>query len=73
MTKMFSMDSFGKAPDTAAFDAWMQKVNAVLEKRVGVGSDDLPDCCYSDWFEDGVSPARAAAKAVKAALGGDLY
>lgn len=29
--------------------------------------DDLPDCCYRYWFDDGVRPRQAAARAVKAA------
>lgn len=50
----------------AAFAAWMVKVNAALEKRCGVSSDDLPDCCYRDWHEDGYSPSAAAREAIRA-------
>ena len=54
----------------AAFAVWMAKVDAkIAAKAFGLGSDDLPDCCYADWFEDGVSPSEAAAKAIKSAGG----
>lgn len=49
------------------FAAWMAAVEAHLDKTCGLSSFDLPDCCYRDWFEDGVSPKRAAAKAMRAA------
>lgn len=46
---------------------WILKVNAVLEAKVGLALEDLPDCCYADWHEDGVSPSTAARMALDAA------
>lgn len=47
------------------FYNWLNKVNAVLEKEFGLGIDDLPDCCYSEWYEDGVTVKGAAKRAIK--------
>ena len=47
------------------FDAWMSKVFAMIEATYGLSSDDLPDVCYSDWYEDGVKPATAAKRALR--------
>lgn len=51
----------------SSFEAWMAKVNAYVEKLAGLSADDLPDCCYRDWYDDGVSPANAARRALKCA------
>jgi hypothetical protein len=46
------------------FKDWVSQVNRVLLANVGVTLDDLPDCCYRDWYDDGVSPVRAARMAL---------
>ncbi len=48
-----------------SFEDYMKEVDAILSRRVGLTSSDLPDCMYCDWHEDGVSPKSAAAKAIK--------
>ncbi len=51
-----------------AFKNWMAKVDAILAKKLGgLDSSDLPDWMYFDAFDDGMSPATAAKKALKAA------
>ena len=55
------------APRT--FYTWKAKVNAIIEAKYGLSSDDLPDVCYSDWFEDEVTPAQAARRALRNAGG----
>jgi hypothetical protein len=51
-----------------SFDVWMQQVtNAVLAK-IGFSVSDLPDVPFSDWYEDGVTPARAAVRVIKYAF-----
>lgn len=50
------------------FETWIDEVNRLLD-LIGLSIDDLPDCCYRDWFEDGVSAKRAAARAIKSAGG----
>jgi hypothetical protein len=42
------------------FDTWMKRVDSALVRKCGLTSDDLSDCCYYDWYEDGVSPINAA-------------
>jgi hypothetical protein len=55
-------------PTEQKFRAWMQKVNHEVELLCGMSSDDLPDVCYRDWFDDGVTPSRAAKRAMKNAM-----
>ena len=50
-----------------AFDIWVRKVNQVIEMNTGLGLDDLPDCPYRDWFEQGMSPVKAARWAIRLA------
>ncbi len=49
------------------FEAWMTKVDEALERKTMLTSGDLPDCAYWDWFDDGVTPARAAERAFRSA------
>lgn len=49
------------------FEQWLNKVDAAVESRTGLSRDDLPDCPYRDWYDDGVSPSAAASRAIKAA------
>ena len=46
------------------FIDWLCKVNRAIEARYGLTTDDLPDCPYRDWFEDGMSPTTAARMAL---------
>ncbi len=50
------------------FELWMARVTKFLERMSGLHPDDLPDMPYRDWFEDDVSPERAATRALRAAL-----
>lgn len=50
-----------------SFSAWMAKVDAFISAKYGVDSSDIPDWMYHDAWEDGMSAASAAKKAVKAA------
>jgi hypothetical protein len=49
------------------FGSWMVKVNAFVEKLIGLSVDDLPDANFADWYEDGVKPLAAAKRAIKLA------
>ena len=43
------------------FDDWMSAVdNYLSESLCGLTSDDLPDACYYDMWEDGMTPKEAA-------------
>ena len=55
------------------FDQWMKEVNNVIGKFCGLSSDDLPDICYSDLFEEGATLKQAAKQAIKYAQGDDSY
>lgn len=49
------------------FEVWMKEVDAEVKRRIFLSADDLPDCPYRDWHEDGVTPKGAASKAIKMA------
>jgi hypothetical protein len=53
------------------FDQWRRAVDNIVEARAGLSLDDLPDCPLMDWFEDGTSAKRAAARAIRNAKGGE--
>ena len=48
-----------------SFEVWMAEVNAFIKAKYGLDSNDLPDCCYDDWYENGVGSKAAARKALK--------
>ena len=50
---------------TNTFEAWMRQVDAEVTRRTGLGVDDLPDCCFRDWYEDDMSPSSAAKRAIR--------
>jgi hypothetical protein len=50
------------------FEQWMKEVDNILARTVGLTSLDLPDCCYRDWYDDGMTPKSAASKAKKGAM-----
>lgn len=48
-----------------SFQQWMNKVNQIINAKIGLDSGDLPDCCYLDWYNDGMTAASAATRAVR--------
>jgi hypothetical protein len=52
---------------TKTFEEWMKVVDTICESKYGLSVDDLPDCCYKDWYDDDVKPSTAAARAIKGA------
>jgi len=53
--------------DVLKFDVWMTRVEDVLEKTIGFGSADLPEWGWLLAWDAGMTPARAAAKAIEQA------
>jgi len=51
--------------DNPTFEQWMKRVDQVLINYCGVGTDDLPDCTYRDWYDERLRPIRAANKALR--------
>ena len=47
------------------FEQWMQLVDKEINNLTGLSSSDLVDCCYRDWYDDGVNPRAAARRAIK--------
>jgi len=49
-----------------SFEEWMAAVDALISYALaGLNSSDLPDCCYLDWYDDGVTPKGAAKRALR--------
>lgn len=49
------------------FDFWMVLVDRAVTQISALSVGDLPDCCFADWYDDGMSPRTAARKAIRAA------
>jgi hypothetical protein len=49
------------------YEQWFQEVDRLVQRLIGLGADDLPDWNYRDAYDDGVTPSRAAARAIRAA------
>lgn len=56
-----------KGTAVLTFEAWKVKVNAEVQRRLGIGVDDLPDCPYHDWFTQRINSTQAAVRAIRAA------
>jgi hypothetical protein len=50
-------------PRFTTFEDWISRVDRILSRLYGITSEDLPDQCYKDWYEDGATPAQAARRA----------
>jgi hypothetical protein len=46
---------------------WIKMVDLWVQQLAGLSLFDLPDCCYADWYEDGIKAKAAAKKAIKLA------
>jgi hypothetical protein len=53
--------------DDLDFAVWMTRVEEILEKTLGFGSADLPEWGWMLAWDAGLTPARAAAKAIQQA------
>ena len=42
-----------------SFEKWMKAVDELLIKKCGLPSEDLPDCMWAQWYEDGITPRDA--------------
>jgi len=49
------------------FSQWMRDVDKAISLLVGLISDDLPDWCYRDAYDEGLSAKVAARKAIRSA------
>jgi Family of unknown function (DUF5419) len=50
------------------FEQWMKEVDKQVSLLVGLSYQDLPDICYRDLYDDGVSTKSAAKQAIKGAM-----
>lgn len=42
------------------FDRWMSAVDGHVQIKLGVSVHDLPDMCFRDYYDDGMTPAQVA-------------
>lgn len=49
------------------FEGWCQQVDRYVVGLAGLSKDDLPDCPYRDWYDDGVPALTAAKRAIRLA------
>lgn len=55
-----------KRVGSMTFTQWMGRVDQKIGEQLGgMTHEDIPDCCYRDWYEDNMTPAQAAKQAVK--------
>ena len=54
------------------YQEWMDKVDAAVQRKTGLGAMDLDDFCYRDAYEEGEAPGRTAAAAIRNAGGMDF-
>ncbi len=53
--------------DNPTFEEWMQRVDRVVTRAVGLSVYDLPDCRYRDWYDERMRPVWAADEALRKA------
>lgn len=46
------------AGDDKGFAAWLEKIDARLIRLYGLGVLDLPDQCYRDHYDDGLTASE---------------
>jgi hypothetical protein len=49
------------------FEKWLELVDRYVKEETFLSYQDLPDCPYADWYQDGVTPKSAAKRAIKRA------
>ena len=50
-----------------SFENWLARIDAIVSEKCGLSVHDLPDCPFRDWYDDGVSAASAAKRAIRLA------
>jgi hypothetical protein len=53
------------------FEEWYKEVDRQVISLCMMSRDDLPDCCYADWYDEGATPKQAARRAIRSAKGGE--
>lgn len=52
-----------------SFEEWMRRVDASVQRKVGLSVHDLADVAFRDWYDDGVTAAGAATRAIRNEMG----
>ena len=50
-----------------SFEVWMKEADRLCGASTGMSLYDLPDCCYRDWYDDGMTPKQAVRMALRSA------
>ena len=51
--------------NSLTFEQWMAMVDKKVESIIGLSTSDLPDICYRDMYDDGMTPASVAREALR--------
>jgi len=51
--------------DRPSFDEWMERVDRLCWRLVGLSIQDLPDCRYWAWWDDRLRPVWAVQRAAR--------
>jgi hypothetical protein len=47
------------------YDEWVKAVDNAVWDIAGCSVYDLPDCCFSDWYDDDITSIQAAKRAIR--------
>lgn len=50
------------------FEEWMQKIDKLYQRKLGVSVHDMPDEPWRDFYEDGITPEEIMELAVEGAF-----
>lgn len=56
---------YSKTDDQRGYDNWKRNVDLLVEQKLGIDTESLPDAPYWDWFQDGMTSKQAAARAIR--------
>lgn len=62
MTQLrFQLENVASQPqaELSAFEIWLKELDEVVRERLGLSHLDLPDYCWAEIWESGVTPAEA--------------
>ena len=49
------------------FTEWLERVDNIVERRTGASINDLPDVCFHDMYDDGITAGAAASAVIRCA------
>jgi hypothetical protein len=50
------------------FEQWMKTIDDLLFAETGLNYQDLPDQCFKDWFDEGLTPEAACIRCLHSVI-----